>query len=777
MQFMRNILFTTLALLTFIYGNAQSGTLQGKVVDANDAPLPYVNVMIQNSSKGTTTDENGVYSFSSVPRKKVTLLFSSIGMSSEKLVVTLSTNETTTVPTVILSERSEQLNEVVVEGHQNKYVQREPSQSLRLKTELAKLPQNIQVIGSNLLKDQQVTTIMDGLTRNVSGVTMLEHWGHFARLNMRGFRLPAFRNGINVQDSWGPLAEDMNTVERIEFVKGPAGFMMAAGEPGGFYNVVTKKPTEEFIANASFSTGSFDFYRGTVDVGGKLTENGKLLGRLNLMYQTTDSHRGNENVTRYGIAPSVTYKYSEKTSITTEMNLKQAESYIGSAYIFAPADAGYASLDRDFKFTNNDYPVTDIQEVSFFTNLDHKFSENWSLHGQLAYLRYDQVGNSTWLISMAENGDAIRYTSKWDALSRGKYAQLYINGEFNTGAVKHKVMGGFDYSDKSYWADFSELSIVDTTTPFNIFNPVYGESPATNFDRRFPVQERNGGTPYGASILRSFYAQDEIGFLNEKIRLTLAGRYSNLYTLGQTESDDVLTPRIGISADIAPSISIYALYDESFLPQSGFNSSGEILNNPVNGKDIEGGLKGNFFDGRLRTSLGVYKINKNKILVGDPAFPNDNFSIYSGEIESKGIEFDLQGELTDGLNLILNYANTNVEDKSGSLVAGHSKHVTNGWLNYHFSPYSKLKGFGASLGYQYQADRSTWAWAADDQSDLPNYFRMDGALSWQNEKFRVQLNVNNILDEYLYAGANYGSYLYWQSEPGINGRITVAYSF
>ena len=98
-------------------------------------------------------------------------------------------------------------------------------------------------------------------------------------------------------------------------------------------------------------------------------------------------------------------------------------------------------------------------------------------------------------------------------------------------------------------------------------------------------------------------------------------------------------------------------------------------------------------------------------------------------------------------------------------------------MNYSFGQYSKLNGFGASLGYQYQADRSTWAWAADNQSDLPNYFRMDGALSWHNDKFRVQVNVNNILDEYLYAGANYGSYIYWQSEPGINGRITVAYSF
>ncbi|MFC4094547.1 TonB-dependent siderophore receptor [Euzebyella saccharophila] len=772
---MKNILLPFFFLAAFSY--AQENTIQGTVIDQNNQPIPYATVLIQNSTNGTTTDENGAYNLATGNKKSITLIFSSIGYTSESKSITLNPSGITQIPDVVLTEKQEQLNEVIVEGHQDKFLEREPSQSLRLKTELVKLPQNIQVIGKNLLQDQQVTTIMDGLTRNVSGVTMLEHWGNFARINMRGFRLPAFRNGVNVQDSWGPLAEDMNTVERIEFVKGPAGFMMAAGEPGGFYNVVTKKPTEEFIANASVSAGSFDFYRGTVDVGGKLTDNGKLLGRFNAMYQTSDSHRGNEDAARYGIAPSLTYKFSDKTSITTEANLQQAESYLGSAYVFAPASAGYASLPRDFKFTNNDYPVTDIQEVTFFTNVDHEFSDKWSIHGQLAYLRYDQTGNSTWLISMAENGDAVRYTSQWDALSRGKYAQLYVNGEFNTFGINHKIMGGFDYSDKRYWADWNALSNVDTTVPFNVFNPVYTDSPDTNFDRSVPVQERNGGNPYGSSILRSYYAQDELGFLDQKIRLTLAGRYSNLYSLGQTETNNVVTPRVGLSADIIPYLTVFALYDESFLPQSGFSSEGEVLNDPVNGKDVEGGIKGNFFDGRLRASLGVYKINKNKILVSDPAFPNDNFSIYSGEIESKGIEFDMQGEITPGLNLILNYANTNVEDKSGNLVAGHAKHVSNGWLNYAFAPKTQLKGFGISLGYQYQVDRSTWAWAADNQSDLPNYFRMDGALSWHNNKFRVQVNVNNILDEYLYAGANYGSYIYWQSEPGINGRVTVAYSF
>lgn len=785
---MRTILSTILLTITTLCAIAQDITLKGSLADSSGKPIAFASVMVQNTSIGTESMTDGQFNLTTTYHRNMVLEISKIGYQTLTVPIPPKGKNPIDLGTLLLAAKTEQLEGVTIAANQFKTLdKRIPSPSLRLKTEIAKLPQNIQVVGGDLLQDQQVTNIMDGLIRNVSGVSMLEHWGHFARVNMRGFRLPAFRNGVNVQDSWGPLSEDMNTVERIEFVKGPAGFMLSAGEPGGFYNVVTKKPTENLIANASFSAGSYDFYRGTFDIGGKLTENGKLLGRFNAMYQTTDTHRGGEDVQRYGIAPALTYKFSDKTSVTAEMNLQQAEAYIGSAYVFAPSNAGFGSLDRNFRPTDTNYPVTDIQEVTFFLNAKHEFSEHFSVEGQLAYLRYEQKGNSTWvfdpdgpgpLSAVNDNGDIFRYANIWDALSRGKYGQIYLYGDFNTGHVSHNVMGGFDFSEKVYWPDFSSgFFPIDTTKPFNIYNPTYGDRPTPSFIRTTPVQYRNGGTPYSASTVRAYYVQDEIGFLENKIRLTLAGRYTNLYTQGKNETDNVITPRIGLSADITPFLTVYGLFDESFLPQSGMSATGELLNDPINGKDIEGGLKATILEGRLKASLGVYKINKDKILAPDPDNPGMNFSVYSGEIESKGIEFDLQGQITPELDIVFNYANTNVEDKSGSLQAGFVKHLTNGWLNYNFNPKSGLKGFAAALGYQYQVDRSTWTWDAEGDSQLPNYFRLDGALSWKNEKLRVQVNINNILDEYLYSGADYGSYLYWQSEPGINGRITLTYNF
>lgn len=776
-----------------MYG--QSGKIQGKVVSVDGKAIANANVSINGTDKGTMSNSSGEYLIEMVSPGDYTLKVTFVGYKSQEVSVVVAGEQITNVPTITLVMTEQKLDEVVVEGHKNKYIVREPSQTLRLKTELVKQPQNIQVISPDLLQDQQATSIMDGVIRNVSGVTMREHWGQFASVLMRGFRIPAFKNGFNFNDIWGPLADDMAFVDRIEFVKGPAGFMMSAGEPGGFYNVVTKKPTENRIAQVSLMAGSFDLYRASLDLGGKLTENGKLLFRFNALYQTSDTHRGNEEAERFGIAPALTYKLSDKTSITTELNFHKAESYLGAAYVFAPVADGYGSLDRNFKFTDTNYPATEIDELAWFTNFRHDFSENWSFETQFAYFRYEQEGNSAWvfdpdgsgsLSAVNDNGDTFRYVNIWDALSFGKFFQTYLYGNFNTGGLSHNILGGFDFTEREYYPDFfTGFFPVDTTAPFNIYNPVYGNTPDPVFDRSLGIRERTGNfEPYDGYTNRSVYLQDEIGLLDNKIRLTLAGRYTNLTTIGKEENDTKFTPRVGLSVDITPSLTAYGLYDESFLANFGISRDSEPFD-PVKATDIEGGIKGLFFDGRLRASLGAFLITKQDIAISDPEDPTFTFSILQDEIQSKGIEFDLQGEITPELSVTLNYANTNVEvtedslypENVGNRIAGHAKHLTNGWFNYSFAPTSKLKGFGASLGYQYQIDRSTWAWGADDESDLPDYFRLDGALSWQNDKLRVQLNVNNLLDEHLYSGANFASYIYWQSEPGINGRLSVTYNF
>ncbi|PIF00963.1 MAG: TonB-dependent siderophore receptor [Maribacter sp.] len=766
-------------LVLFFVTISSYSQIKGKIVNEKNEPLSEVNVLLNGRMKGAETNSEGVFEIKNVKGNR-TLTISHLGYDKKVLKVQAPINSLM----ITLESKNTPLDEVVVDGQLNK--RRTPSSSLRLKTTISKLPQNIQIVTDELLETQMITNMLDGPFKNVSGVSNIEHWGHFARINMRGFRLPAFRNGVNTQDKWGPLSEDMFMVDKIEFVKGPSGFMMAAGEPGGFYNVVTKKPTKHKIGKVSVLVGTQDTYRGAFDFGGKIGNNERFLYRLNTMYESRGTHlKHQEPGTRFGVVPALSCQITPKTKFLTEFSYQKVKTYIGSAYVFNTPDKGYGSLDRNFSMVDSKYPRTNINETSLLNQLTHDFNDNWSAELKYISMNYDQEGISTWTWALDDTGNADRRVSKWDAISEGNYFQAYINGNFNTGGLQHKVLVGYDFTDKKYWAhDFYTPIIVDTTKPFNVNAPHYGDFqfPAVN---REPgsIKDIDGVYNYGSKI-NSAYAQDELSFLEDRIRLTIAGRYTKLadkpYNKEEPVNYEKFTPRIGLSADILPQLTVYGLYDQSFLPASGAKRDGSNLV-PIEGTIYEGGLKSSLLDDRVTASLSVYNITKNNITVTDPT--SNEFVVQLGELQSKGFEFDLQGKITEELNLILNYANTNVEitkdtdpNVVGNRIAGHAKHITNGWLSYDFNKNSSLKGFRVSLGYQYQVDRSSWAWGAENETDLPDYFRMDGAINWQNDKWRVGLNINNILDEYLYSGANYGSYLYWQSEPGINGRISISYN-
>ena len=279
-----------LALLTISGLFAQNGRISGTVRTSDGQAAAFVTIQLKGTGKGTIVDTAGTFNIEAVKAGVYSIQASFVGLKTQSQKVEVRDGQTTTVQ-FTLEEDSKGLKEVVVMANPSQYVTDYPSVSLRLKTPLLELPQNIQVVTKQVLDDQQIFDMLEGVTRNVSGATRVEHWDNYAQINMRGSQIAAFRNGMNVQSTWGPLTEDMSMVERIEFVKGPAGFMLANGEPSGFYNVVTKKPTGITKGEASMTIGSFDTYRSTLDFDGKLTQNGKVLYRLNLMGQLKGSHR------------------------------------------------------------------------------------------------------------------------------------------------------------------------------------------------------------------------------------------------------------------------------------------------------------------------------------------------------------------------------------------------------------------------------------------------------------------------------------------------------
>ncbi len=684
---------------------------------------------------------------------------------------------------------TKKLNEVVINGYKPLYTSSRLSGSLRLGQPLLQIPQNIQVINKDLLNDLSILSADEGIQRTVSGVSKIEHWSDYVRINMRGSRAAAFREGMNVTSTWGPMTEDMSYVDRIEFVKGPAGFMMSNGEPSGLYNVVTKKPTGEDKGQFGLTLGSYDLYRTTLDLDGHLDKSHKLLYRLNLMGMSANSMRANEFSKRYSIAPVLRYLIDEKNMLTFEYDLQYMQSSnIGGTYVFSPD--GYRSLPRNYSFLEPGMEPTTSYDHTAIINFQHYFNTEWKMTAQAAYFNYNRTGSSLWASSVKNNGDEIRYVNNADVLNEMKFAQIYLNGNFKTKKISHILLAGLDMGDKHAWYDWNQSHTLDSIGTFNVFKdtpngtPYYGYA---SFDRSKDIKERANNTQISESYY-GLYLQDVLGFFHDKVRLTLAARFTHVedasYGTSYTNCNH-FSPRIGLTYSLTPFTSFYALYDQTFNPQMGIQRSGKSVK-PVVSNNWEAGIKRYWFGGRLQTSLAFYHILIDHQTSSDPQNTgSENYLIQVGQSVSKGIEFDLNGEIYPGINLLANYAFTDYkvtksEDPSspvGTRLPGYAKHEFNIWLKYQIRR-GPVKGFSASLGETSLLDRSTWAWTSTDNGEaLPNYIRVDGALGWKNDKFAISLNINNIMNAYLLSGSRYSNFYYWQSEPGRNFRLSVTYNF
>jgi iron complex outermembrane receptor protein len=763
---------------------AQStGNIKGTVQTSDNKPAEGVSITLKGLNRTTIADNNGVFTIKNVHEGNITLIVTLVGNNDVEQNVTIASGETTTV-NITLSLSNNELNQVVVLSNKSAFKTNRISSSLRLQSPIIEIPQNIQVVTGKLIQDQQINNMLEGVTRNVSGATRVEHWDNYANITMRGSQVAAFRNGMNVSTTWGPLTEDMSMVERIEFVKGPAGFMLSNGNPSGFYNVVTKKPSGRNKREASLSLGSFGMYRGTVDLDGKLTKNGKLLYRFNAMGEKKDSYRDFDFNDRYTFAPVLKYLFTEKTAVTLEYTQQFSKvNAIGSNYVYAKN--GYEELPRSFTTSEKELDPTQMLERSLLGIFEHSLNDKWKITAQGSYLNYKQEGMSLWPGGFDLTNDAIlkRAGGNWDILGKIYTGQAFVNGQAQTGAVSHKIVSGFDMSDKTYYHDWSQSF---TLQDLDIYNPIHGIPSSPKFDRSKDIKDR--GVKYYNNY-KGFYAQDELGFLDNSLRLTLAGRYTilkagDVYSGGS--KNEKFTPRIGLSYSINKNTSAYFVRDESFTENYGSDWQEKSFN-PQTGTNLELGFKRDWINGKWNSTFAVYQITTGNVLTLDAEHSTaaKQFSKESGQQKVKGFEADIRGEIFKNLDIVVNYAFTEGkttkdtdQNMVGNQIPGSTKHIQNTWLNYKIDN-GLLNGLGLSLGYQYQVKRAPWYISPDNTNALPDYFRLDGGVSYQIKKVHINLIVNNILDKYLYSGGyySYTDMYYWQAEAGTNARVTVSYKF
>lgn len=626
-------------------------------------------------------------------------------------------------------------------------------------TPIIETPFSVQAIPQELIRDRQSKDVKDAIG-NVSGVSyngdvQSRSGGTFS---IRGFSgVATLRDGFRQfgigEGQTQPVTEIAN-LERIEVLKGPASILYGAIEPGGLINLVSKKPLSAPFYEVEVQGGSRGLISPRFDVSGPLTADGKVLYRLNGLYQSINSVR---NLTQPDqksfIAPTIAWKVGDKTDLSI------SAEYIDSN---RPADFGLpavgtsvANVPRDRIISEPSDRVTN-QSLNVGYILDHQFSDNWKLRNAFRYAsnQYDFNVIALPLSFDETTNTSNRFFATQDAKTQDYTFQTNLTGEFNTGDVKHKVLIGADYVRR----EGRLFSSLGDPTDLDLFNPVYGAVKPNKTDLLGFGGTNTSGNSFG------FFVQDQVDvFKNVKLLAgvrydTLSQNITNIPGVstqpGETSlTASALTPRIGLLYQFNDRLSAYGSYSQSFTPNSGTTAAGAALE-PQRGKGYEFGVKSEFLDGKLFATLAYFDISKQNVPITDPA--NPLFSIASGEQRSRGIEFDIAGEPAPGLKLIAAYAYTDASvaaDSDPTLVGkklfGVPEHAASFWATYELQQ-GELKGLGFGAGLNFKGDR---------QGDLANTFRLgsyltaDAALFYKKDDWRFALNFKNIGDvKYVESG-------------------------
>ena len=657
--------------------------------------------------------------------------------------------------------------ELVVTGEQDGYLVPNSTTGTRTDTPLRDVPQSVQVIPREVLRDQQVTRFDEAL-RNSSGVIGDTNEGAGFRFSIRGFeRANVLRDGFNTSASdnfarsgISALTETAN-LEQIEILKGPASILYGEINPGGVINAVTKKPLSTPLYEVELQGGSRSFFRPRIDFSGPLTSDGKLLYRLNALYQNDEGFREfDQNIERQFISPVVTWKISDRTDITFELEyLNDKRPYDTGLLAFGD---GIIDIPRD-RIANepDDSQEQDLLNTGY--TLEHRFSENWKLRNAFRYTRLERSGSLATPINFNE---ATGIVTRGDALVerfKENYAlQTNVVGNFSTGAIKHNLLFGVDLS-RTTANLLTEVNF--TPLQLDIFNPVYGVS-------RDRSQLVAGIDDFTKTERLGIYLQDLVE-ISDNFKLLAGLRYdtvkqeqdenSNLRNptgAERSQNPDAFTPRLGVVYQPIPEISLYGSYSRSFTPNTGVTANGDFLE-PEEGEGYEIGIKSELVKDRLFATLAYYDITKKNIASPDPNFPiPSNIVVPTGEQRSRGIELDVTGQILPGWKILASYSYIDAkvtEDNVtpvGNRLVGIPEHSASLWTTYTFQK-GDLEGLGLGIGFNYVGNRKG---DLANSFDLGSYFLTNAAIFYDRENWRAALNFKNIFDIDYVQGAPFSRF-------------------
>ena len=641
-------------------------------------------------------------------------------------------------------------------------------------------PQSISVVTRQVMDDFGLNSI-DDVMRHTPGITVSTYDAERTNYYSRGFSIVNFQyDGIptlrDTQYSAGQTLSDMAIYDRVEVLKGATGLLTGAGGAGGTINLIRKKPTADFQGNIELGAGSWDNYRSQVDVSGPLTETGNVRGRAVAAYQDKQSfldHYSRKTGVYYGI---LEVDLDEDTLLTLGADYQDSDpkgsSWTGSRTVF---DAVGNRLDVPRSFNNGPkWSAWAQYSRTVFATLEHSFANGWVTKAQynhqingydapLGYISQDSATESSiW---------AQKYTGKTTSDS----LDVYASGPFELLGREHQLVVGQSLS-KAKWKgkDYGRATYFDNSYDFYQW---HGEAIEPEWNQ--PTRINDVTTRQTGTYIASRFS------LMDDLHLTLGTRLANYQVTGTRDSraSGKVLPYAGAVYDLNDNFSAYASYTEIFQPHTEYLDRTRKMLEPNEGKNYELGIKGEFYGGRLNTSLAYFEVHENNRPIQDTLFnavPGNDIAYMAAKTKTKGYEAEISGELSPGWQLQAGYthkiARENDTDEKVSTwepqdqVSFYSSYKLKGNLD-------KLTlGGGArwqSAGWQTlynSGKRSSEKFTQDP------YWLVDLMARYQiTDNLSATFNVNNLFDKVYYTNIGFYTSAYY-GDPR-NVMVTTRWDF
>ncbi|MEO7065895.1 MAG: TonB-dependent siderophore receptor [Rhodanobacter sp.] len=616
----------------------------------------------------------------------------------------------------------------------------------RTDTPLIDIPQTIQAMPKDLLRDQNAQSLGDTM-RNAPGVSVHQGEGNRDEIVIRGVKTKAdfFVDGVRDDTEY---YRDLYNVSEVDVLQGATAMMFGRAGAGGVVNLVTKQAVRSPTHELTLQAGSWQHRRAALDLGGALAD--AVAYRLNIMGEDSGGFRDYAFLHRYAINPVFNFRLGDRTTLDVGLERaydnRRADRGIpsrGNRPVDVTPETFFGSPQQNFARTTVD---------SFHAKLQHDINENLVLRDTFRATRLDKFYQNTYPGSAVAPDDTLSIKAYSHGEQRnGFFNQAELVQQLDTGAMRHTLLYGVETDvqlddDVKFTGSIAKgVALTDPRVPIVINKPDRNNHAVAHAIGAY-VQDQVDLSPHWKALAGIRWDRFSVG---ARYNLLPAGT-------GTQHTDTAWSPRVGVIYKPTDNASLYASVTRSFTPQG--SNLALSLKSPVGANlapekavNYEIGGKFNLLDQKLALTAAVFQLDLDHVNTPDPFDPTQ--LVQTGAQRNRGFELGLNGSLTSRWSIYAGYAHLNAEIRSttedaraGAKVGLVPKNQASLWSRYAFTDHWGIGGGWVSQSRVYTS--------FDNVVVLPGYTRFDAMAYYKQGKYRVSLNVDNLFNVGYYATAN-----------------------